>query len=84
MACRLKEERELFLSPDTNVMKPEAKDIQGGCSVMMGRSRIIRDNLWGTRFAKSRERVLLFNLLHSPRDSTALIPVYCKENGLLL
>ena len=61
MACRLKEEKTiLFL--DANVMMLEARDSQHTCSVTIGRGKVIRDNLWGKYFVKSRELALLFNL----------------------
>lgn len=74
MACSL----------DINEIEPKAKNIQGNCWIMMGRSRVIRDNLWGKYFPKSREQVLLFDLLQPPRGFIILIPIHYKENGPLL
>lgn len=78
MACRLKEEKTiLFL--DANVMKFEARDTQHSCSVMIGKGKVIRDNLWGKYFVKSRELALLFNLLLSPRGFHYPINSFTKK-----
>lgn len=84
VACSLKEESKLILFLHASVTKPEAKDVQGSCSIMMGRGRVMRDNLWGKYFAKSRELVLLLNLLCPQRTSLPYYSIYYKENGLLL
>lgn len=84
VACSLKEESKLILFLHASVTKPEAKDVQGSCPIMMGRGRVMRDNLWGKHFAKSRELVLLLNLLCPQRSSLPYYSTYYKENGLLL
>lgn len=53
MACR-QEKRELLLSPETNMTKPEAKDTQDG-RIMMGSCRVTEDNPGGQKSLRAED-----------------------------